>query len=51
LPLFRAGGTRHPFVITLESGRFPALEFDTEFLFEGVQLDLASLRLHWRLHP
>lgn len=51
LPLFPAGGTGHALVLSLEGGRFPGLQFDTDFLFEGVQLDLTSLRVDWRLYP
>lgn len=51
LPLFSAGGTRHAVLPALEAGRFPGLKFDTDFLFEGVQLDLTSLRADWRLYP
>lgn len=51
LPLFPAGSTEHALVLALEAGRFPGLELDTAFLFEGVQLDLTSLRADWRLYP
>jgi hypothetical protein len=51
LPLFRAGGTRHALVVAVEGGRFSAWGLDTPFLFQGVQLDLASLRTDWRLYP
>jgi hypothetical protein len=51
LHLFAAGGTRHGLVLALEAGRFSAWELDTPFVFEGVQLDLMSLRTDWRLYP
>jgi hypothetical protein len=44
-------GTRHALVVALEGGRFSAWGLDTAFLFQGVQLDLASVRAAWRLYP
>jgi hypothetical protein len=44
-------GTQHALVVALEGGRFAAWGLDTPFLFQGVQLDLASVRAAWRLYP
>jgi hypothetical protein len=51
VPLFELGGMRNALMVGAEGGRFSAWAIDTPFLFRGVQLDLASLRLDWRLYP